>query len=229
MFRNISAWFSSFQRAPLETLLEVALMIVALLLSLILHEISHGWVALKCGDGTAKWMGRLTLDPRKHLDPIGAVCMFFLGVGWAKPVPINPYNFKHRDRDMILVSVAGICMNLILFTISTFFYVLLYRAGGTVVYWIREFLFMLLSFNISLAVFNLLPVPPLDGYRLVNQIFFKGQLDLDRQKMQVIQIIFLIVCLSGLLNGLISSVCNFCMVHMANLFGSILNLGIRFV
>ena len=83
--------------------------------------------------------------------------------------------------------------------------------------------FKLLNKNVSIAYL------PNQGYRLVNQIFFKGQLDLDRQKMQVIQIIFLIVCLSGLLNGLISSVCNFCMVHMANLFGSILNLGIRFV
>ena len=74
-------------------------MIAALLLSLILHELGHGFVALKCGDPTAKMMGRLSLDPRKHLDPIGAICMFFPGIGWAKPVPINPYNFRRRDRD----------------------------------------------------------------------------------------------------------------------------------
>ena len=104
MFRNLGAWWNSLQSDPLGTLIEIVMMIAALLLSLILHEIGHGYVALKCGDPTAKMMGRLTLDPRKHLDPIGAICMFFLGIGWAKPVPINPYNFKKRDRDMVLVA-----------------------------------------------------------------------------------------------------------------------------
>ena len=120
MFRNIGAWISSLRTDPLGTLVEIVFMIVALLLSLILHELGHGFVALKCGDPTAKMMGRLSLDPRKHLDPIGAICMFFLGIGWAKPVPINPYNFRHRDRDMLLVPFAGIFVNLILFLLSTF-------------------------------------------------------------------------------------------------------------
>ncbi len=209
----------------------MCMIIVALLMSLILHEIGHGFVALKCGDPTAKMMGRLSLDPRKHLDPIGMICMFFLGIGWAKPVPINPYNFRRRSRDMILVSFAGIFVNLILFLVSTFLYVLLYRHSGSFWGYVRQFLMILLTYNISLAVFNLVPVPPLDGYRLVNQIFFRGELDyrLNAQTMQLIHYGFLFLCLSGLLSGAFSTVCNFFMVHTANLFSSLIGLGITFV
>ncbi|MBQ9251827.1 MAG: site-2 protease family protein [Clostridia bacterium] len=231
MFRNISSWISSFQRNPLGTLIEIIMMIAALLLSLILHEMGHAVVALKCGDPTAKMMGRISLDPRKHLDPIGMISMFFLGIGWAKPVPINPYNFRHRERDMILVSFAGIFVNLILFLFSTFLYVLLYRSGGLVVSYVQEFLMILLSYNISLAVFNLVPVPPLDGYRLVNQIFFKGRLDYstNAQTMQIIHYGFLFLCLSGVLSSTFSRVCNFFMINAANLFAGMLNLGFKFV
>ena len=224
MFRNISGWISSLRYDPVGTLLEIAFMIIALFLSLILHEIGHGYVALKCGDPTAKLMGRLSLDPRKHLDPIGMICMFFLGIGWAKPVPINPYNFRNRNRDMILVSFAGICVNLILFLISTFLYVLSYKINGSFIAYVRQFLVILLSYNISLAVFNLVPVPPLDGYRLVNQIFFKGDLDrrMTPQTMMIIHYGFLFVCMSGVLSSAFSTVCGFFMNQTANLFANLL-------
>ena len=209
LFSNIRSWFSGFQSDPLGTLINLVFFAAALLLSLILNEISHGYVALKCGDPTAKMMGRLTLDPRKHLDPIGALCMVLLRIGWAKPVPINPYNFRHRDRDIILVSIAGICTNLILFLISIFLYVLSFRSNAGVMNYVRTFLMYMFSFNISLAVFNLLPVPPLDGYRLVNQVFFKGRLDLDPRTLQMIHFGFLFVCLSGVLSTAFSRVCGF--------------------
>ena len=218
MFRNIGTWISSLQSDPIGTLVEIVFMIVALLLSLILHELGHGFVALKCGDPTAKMMGRLSLDPRKHLDPIGAICMFFLGVGWAKPVPINPYNFRHRDRDMILVSFAGIFVNLILFLVTLFLYVLSLRWDSEAISYLRMFLSFMYSFNISLAVFNLVPVPPLDGFRLVNQIFFKGRLSLDPRTMQMIHFGFLFICLSGLLSNAFSRVCSFCINGVANAF-----------
>ena len=224
MFRNISGWVSSFRIDPLGTLLEIAFMIIALLLSLILHEIGHAVVALRCGDPTAKWMGRISLDPRKHLDPIGMICMFFLGIGWARPVPVNPNNFRHRNRDMILVSFAGIFVNLILFLISTFLYVLCFHSNHTVVRYLQHFLEILLSYNISLAVFNLVPVPPLDGYRLVNQIFFRGNLDrsMNPQTMQIIHFAFLFVCLSGVLSTAFSRVCSFFMINTVNLFANLL-------
>ncbi len=218
MFRNIGVWISSFRSDPGGTLIEIVFMIAALLLSLILHELGHGFVALKCGDPTAKMMGRLSLDPRKHLDPIGAICMFFLGIGWAKPVPINPYNFRHRDRDLILVSFAGIFVNLVLFLTTLFLYVLALRWNGNAAEYGRLFLSFMYTFNISLAVFNLVPVPPLDGFRLLNQIVFKGRLELQPQMMQMIHFAFLFICLSGVLSTAFSRICSFCINGVAKMF-----------
>lgn len=226
MFRNIGLWFQLLKTNPVGTVVEIVFIMIALLLSLILHEIGHGFVALKCGDPTAKMLGRLSLDPRKHLDPIGMICMFFLGVGWARPVPINPYNFRKRGRDMILVSFAGIFVNLILFLVSAFLYVLLFRQPGEAAGYARQFLSILLTYNISLAVFNLVPVPPLDGYRLVNQIFFRGDLDrrMNPQTMQIIHFGFLFICLSGVLSSAFSRICNFFIINTVNFFADLLNI-----
>ncbi len=224
MFRNIQTWISAFQTDPVNALISILLMMVALLLSLMLHELGHGFVALRCGDPTAKMMGRLSLDPRKHLDPIGTICMFFLGVGWAKPVPINPRNFRKPNRDIILVSVAGITVNLILFLIFCFLYAVSFRwilsgAGAWYLY-LQEFLIDMISFNLSLAIFNLIPVPPLDGFRLVNQIFFRGNLYLSPQTMQIIHFVFLFICLSGLLSNAFGTVIN-------SIYGAVMQLFIN--
>ncbi len=210
MFRNIQGWISNFQNDPAGTLITIILMMIALLLSLMLHELGHGFVALKCGDPTAKMMGRLSLDPRKHLDPIGTICMFFLGIGWAKPVPIDPRNFRNRNRDMLLVSFAGIGVNLILFLLFCFLYALSFK-GPFLERWyayLQEFLVDMISFNLSLAIFNLIPVPPLDGFRLVNQIFFRGNLYLNPRTMQFIHFGFLFLCLSGVLSNAFSKIIN---------------------
>ena len=111
-------------------------------------------------------------------------------------------------------------MNLILFLLSAFLYVLTFKTSGEVISYARQFLIIMLSYNISLAVFNLVPVPPLDGYRLVNQIFFHGSLDrqLTPQMMQMIRFTFLFVCMSGVLSSAFSRVCSFCMNGVASLF-----------
>ena len=103
MFSGITQWFEELTNDPSGTLITLAYVAVCILFSLILHECAHGWVAYKCGDPTAKMLGRLTLNPAKHLDPFGTICMVFLHVGWAKPVPVNPRNFRHFRRDYILV------------------------------------------------------------------------------------------------------------------------------
>jgi len=118
MFSRLNSIVSLIQNDPLGGIIYLATFVFALLFSLILHEIAHGYVALWCGDPTAKMYGRLSLDPRKHLDPVGTVFLFALGVGWAKPVPVNPRNFKHSRRDDLFVSLAGIITNLILFVIT---------------------------------------------------------------------------------------------------------------
>ena len=207
MFSGINNILNGLKTDPGGTIIYLLMLAVCILFSLILHECAHGWVALKCGDPTAKWMGRLTPDPRKHLDPIGTLCMLFLRIGWAKPVPINPRNFRNYRRDYILVSLAGIAVNMILFLVSTVGVVLIYKyaTAGWMGY-VYEFFYLLASINLSLAVFNLLPVPPLDGYRFLDQFVFKGSLSLNAQTMRYIQIGFLIVCVSGLLNGLLTTV-----------------------
>ena len=207
MFSNITSIISNLKADPAGTLIYLLMFAVGILFSLIIHEYAHGYVALKCGDPTAKWMGRLTLDPRKHLDPIGTICMLFLRIGWAKPVPINPGNFRNYRRDYILVSLAGIFVNLIVFLLSTIVTVLIYKY--TTASWLTyavQFFIMLAQMNLSLAIFNLLPIPPLDGYRFLDQFVFKGSLSMNPQTMQIVHIIFLAVCISGLLNGMLTTV-----------------------
>ena len=207
MFSNITSIIRNLSTDPAGTIIYLIMFGVGILFSLIIHECAHGYVALKCGDPTAKWMGRLTLDPRKHLDPIGTICMLFLRIGWAKPVPINPRNFRHYRRDYIFVSLAGICVNLIVFLLSTVITVMIYKhATAGWMNYVFQFFLMLAQMNLSLAIFNLLPVPPLDGYRFLDQFVFKGSLSMNRQTMQIIQIIFLGVCISGMLNGLLTTV-----------------------
>ncbi len=202
-----------------EKILYLAMFIICILFSLIIHECAHGWVALKCGDPTAKWMGRLTLNPLKHLDPIGTLCMLFMRIGWAKPVPVNPRNFRKYRRDYILVSVAGIAVNTLIFLISSFLTVVAIKnMNAKWVYYVYQFMIMLAQMNLCLAVFNLLPVPPLDGFRILDQLVFKGSLNMSGQMMRYIEIGFLIVCVSGMLNGLLSTVINTVFNAVFNLF-----------
>jgi Zn-dependent protease len=139
---------------------------VLLLYSVIFHELAHGWVAYRLGDETAKWLGRLTLNPAKHLDPIGTLMLLFVGFGWAKPVPVNLENIplRSRRRGMILVSSAGIAAN-ILCAFSAF---LLWRLlspepDGMM----EQILYLFARINLVLAAFNLIPIPPLDGSKIL--------------------------------------------------------------
>lgn len=143
--------------------MDLILSLPGLFSAIILHELGHGYVAYKLGDDTAKNAGRLTLNPLKHLDPVGFICMLVLKFGWAKPVPINPMNFKHRKRDMILVSLAGPMVNFILFLLIGIF-MSLNLITSPIVFQIFE---AALWYNVMLCVFNLLPFPPLDGSKIV--------------------------------------------------------------
>ena len=145
-----------------QTLALLAFYLIAILSALILHEVAHGLVALWCGDPSAKYAGRLSLNPAKHLDGLGTVCFLLFGFGWAIPVPVNPNNFKHRRLGCVWVSLAGIITNLLLAFVASFFYVLL--AGASV--WQYLFLYMMVI-NIVFATFNILPIAPLDGFNLL--------------------------------------------------------------
>ena len=165
----------------MENLVYYLLSAIVVLISLSVHEYSHGYAAYKMGDDTAKNFGRLTLNPIKHLDPIGALCMLFFHVGWAKPVPINARNFKNPKKGFAITALAGPVSNLILGFIFAFLYLLVFAllkdvrfASKDFSYHLAEntllFLWLFHSINIGLGLFNLLPIPPFDGSRLLNVI-----------------------------------------------------------
>ena len=137
----------------------------AILFGLTIHEFSHGWVAWRLGDPTAKMMGRLTLNPLKHLDAIGTIALFLFHFGWAKPVPIDPRNFRHPTRDMAISGLAGPAANLLTAAVSGLILrvLILFHIGGFIATLTSYFVL----FNLILCFFNLIPIPPLDGSRLL--------------------------------------------------------------
>ena len=144
--------------------LTFVLIAVPLLYSVILHELAHGWVAYRMGDPTARMMGRLSLNPLRHLDPVGTLMLFFVGFGWARPVPVNFANLHGSRRELILVSSAGIVVNTILAFLSVLLLRLLAPSQQGIV---GTALYYMAHINIILAAFNLIPIPPLDGSKIL--------------------------------------------------------------
>jgi Zn-dependent protease len=137
---------------------------IPLLYSIIFHELAHGWVAYRMGDPTAKSLGRLSLNPLKHLDPMGTIMLFIFGFGWAKPVPVNFNLLRDRRKGMILVSAAGIITNMLL-AFSALFLDRLFSFSPSSIP--AELLYYFAQINIILAAFNLIPLPPLDGSKIL--------------------------------------------------------------
>jgi len=152
-------------RLPPEVL---ALLIPVLLFALVFHEFSHGWVANKLGDPTAKNQGRLTLNPFAHLDPFGSMMILFVGFGWAKPVPVDSRYLANPRIDMMKIAFAGPASNLLLAFIGG----MLIRVTGYMGP-LTSMLIIFTQINISLAVFNLIPIPPLDGSQIFSGIMLQ--------------------------------------------------------
>ena len=150
-----------------EYLLLLLYLLPAYIIGLSFHEAAHAWMANKMGDPTAKNLGRLTIDPTKHINIFGVISFFIIGFGWAKPVPINPRNFYNYKKGNILVSLAGIITNLIISFV--FFGIIILLAYGFNVNnsILMTILFYIVQMNIVLFVFNLIPIPPLDGHHLI--------------------------------------------------------------
>ena len=140
------------------------MLVIPLLYSVIIHELAHGWVAHRLGDPTAKMAGRLSLNPLRHLDPLGTLMLFLFGFGWAKPVPINMNYLRDPRKGMIMVSAAGITANILLATTALFLSRFLSPSSGEAT---RLILYYLAQINIILAAFNLIPIPPLDGSKIL--------------------------------------------------------------
>lgn len=194
------------------TALMFAERLIIVLIALTCHEVAHGWAAKKLGDDTAQRFGRLSLNPLRHLDPIGFLCMLIAGFGWAKPVPINVRKFKNPKLGMALSSLAGPVMNLILAFVILIPYELILKLvfDGTVMITSEfsynllvvfdDFVFTFHFMNVTLAIFNFIPLPPLDGSRVV-YTFLPEKLYFGVMKYEnVISVILMVVLVTGLLD-----------------------------
>mgnify|MGYP000740520322 FL=1 len=211
----------NFTKWDLITLL-VSIPIV--LISLSFHEFAHGWMADRLGDKTARWNGRLTMNPLRHLDPIGAFSMLFFGIGWAKPVPVNPRNFKNPKKGMALTGLAGPVSNLLLSFIGILCYRILNAVtalnillkGGSIYYYsnasfsffdiLAIFFIMFSTMNAYLAVFNLIPVPPFDGSRIFYFILPDKWYFSVMKYERVMMVIMLALLFTGVLSPVLSAV-----------------------
>ncbi len=141
-----------------------------LLIAMVIHEYAHAQVAVWLGDFTPRLMGRLTLNPKAHVDPIGMLMLFLVHFGWAKPVMINPRNFKNPKRDDILVSLAGPAANFITAFLALLALLIYSRMGGDMTAGVYLVFQMIIEYNIGFGIFNLIPLPPLDGSHVLMQL-----------------------------------------------------------
>lgn len=150
--------------------INAALYFLAFVVALTFHECSHALAAYKLGDPTARNMGRLTLNPLKHLDLMGTLLLLLVGFGWAKPVPVNPRNYRNPKRDDIIVSLAGITSNILLAFLATPIYMLTIKHGSNIALVVSWFICAFIQTNIVLALFNLIPILPLDGSHVLEDL-----------------------------------------------------------
>ena len=201
-----------------ESILQFIILAPPLLLALTVHEFAHGYVAFRLGDPTAQASGRLTLNPLKHLDPLGTIAFFIFHFGWAKPVPVNPAYFKDPRKDMFWVALAGPVTNLILAVISALMTKVVWALAKSIPYSalgeailvpLNSVLIASVWINLVLCIFNFLPIPPLDGSRILTGILPP---DLARSYASIERygfILLIILAVSGVLSKLIIPLINF--------------------
>ena len=161
--------------SPMDWVMQKVYILPGIIVGLSFHEFAHAWVAKKLGDDTAERQGRVTINPAAHIDIVGFVSLLILGFGWGIPVPVDERNFKHPRRDNILVSLAGVTMNLLIAVIFTGILKIIYMTLGYAQTGMTGAVFTVvldvIVINLVLMIFNLMPIPPLDGFNLVTEIF----------------------------------------------------------
>ncbi|MBS4206834.1 site-2 protease family protein [Bacillus sp. FJAT-50079] len=179
---------------------QIPLVAAALLIAFTVHEFAHAYTAYKLGDPTAKDQGRLTLNPMQHLDPIGTLLIFIVGFGWARPVPVNRFLLKNKRIGGILVSLMGPISNLLLAIIGTAIIFVLITTGmaASMPSMVMQFFNLFVYLNVLLFVFNLLPLPPLDGYRIVEDLVSPSVRAKMTQYEQYGALVFLILVITPL-------------------------------
>ncbi len=161
--------------SPMDWVMQKVYILPGIIVGLSFHEFAHAWVAKKLGDETADRQGRVTINPAAHIDIVGFVSLLILGFGWGIPVPVDERNFKHPRRDNILVSLAGVTMNLLIAVIFTGILKIIYMTLGYAQTGMNGAVFTIvldvIVINLVLMIFNLMPIPPLDGFNLITEIF----------------------------------------------------------
>jgi Zn-dependent protease len=188
-----------FAADPVGALQTLVLMIPALLLAVTVHEVAHGWVADRLGDPTARMLGRLTLNPLPHIDPLGALAFVLAGFGWARPVPVNARNLRRPVRDMACVAAAGPLSNFALAFAALLLLVLVPRVvpGPFVAEPLAGMLRYVYTFNLGLAIFNLIPLPPLDGGHFLPYFLPRAAWPILARAEQYGPILLLVLLISG--------------------------------
>ncbi len=179
---------------------------IILFFAITVHEFSHGYVAYKLGDPTAKAMGRLTLNPLAHLDPLGALMMIFCGFGWAKAVPVNPYYFKDPKKDMVLVAFAGPASNLIMAFIAATLIPFATKYLIMSMPMVPLFLYFFMLRNLQFAAFNLIPFPPLDGSKILFSLLPNHLYNKFLTYENIGTIVLLLLSFTGILGNIIGLV-----------------------
>lgn len=201
---------------------------IALLAAITIHEFSHAWASDRLGDPTARLMGRLTLNPLAHLDPLGTLFLLFARFGWGKPVPFDPFNLKNPRRDAALISLAGPGSNLITATILSLFLKMMPNLplSLTVYLLLQAFLVPLIIMSVSLGIFNLLPVSPLDGFKIVTG-FLPKHLAYQWEDLEGYGLLFLLLMLfpmagGSLLTNIMNPLLNFILTLLLPGLGTII-------
>ncbi|MGE8204961.1 site-2 protease family protein [Heyndrickxia sp. NPDC080065] len=216
---------SSFLRYPIEYL---PFVVITLLIAFTVHEFAHAYTAYKFGDNTAKDQGRLTLNPIQHLDPFGTILILIAGFGWARPVPVNRYHFKNPRAAGILVSIMGPLSNLLMAFIGYgIFYFLISSGAWTNSSFVIDFLKVFIQLNLTLFVFNLFPLPPLDGYRILEDLVSPSVRAKMTQFEQYSILVFLIILVTPLDRYTISPIMEWVRDFCINSFQTIFSMFIR--
>ena len=205
----------------------ILLSVVPALLCIVFHELCHGFVAYKLGDNTAKSAGRLSLNPFKHLDIVGLIAMMFLHVGWAKPVPVDMNSFKNPKRGMAITALAGPLSNILLAAVVLLLYGFLYiplLKLGDFGYVIIETLGRTAVFSCSLAVFNIFPIPPMDG----SKVLFALLPDKAYYKLMEYEHYGMLIVLLLVITGVIDPVLTYLVNALVGLLSPLMNLGFSF-
>lgn len=200
-------------------LMQVIAGLPGLIIAMTVHEFAHAAVAVALGDPTPKMQGRLTLNPLSHVDPFGLLMLFIVHFGWAKPVMINPYNFKKPRRDDILVSLAGPVANLLMGFIALLVMLLMLKFNGQMSEGMHTVFYLIMIYNINFAIFNMIPIPPLDGSKVLMQLL---PYELGRKLQELERFSFLI-----LIVFLMTPVLHYILIPMQKLIFNIFELILR--